>query len=53
MFIMQMSPPLSYVLMIMDSSFLRLLNADFYFDARLLQVFIRRVLMELRSYQRV
>ena len=47
-FIMQMSPSLSHGLMTMDWLFLRLFNAYFSCNIRLLQVFLRTVLTEMR-----
>ena len=49
MFIMQMPQPLSHDLMTMDWLFLRLFNADFFCNVRLLQVFLREVLVEMKS----
>ena len=49
MFIMQMPPLLPYSLMTMDWLFLRLFNADFSCNVRLLWIFLRGVLMEMRS----
>ena len=49
MFIMQMPPLLPYSLMTMDWLFLRLFNADFFCNVRLLWIFLRGVLMEMRS----
>ena len=48
MFIMQMSPSLSHGLMTMDWLFLRLFNAYFSCNIRLLYVFLRTVLTEMR-----
>ena len=48
MFIMQMSQPLSHDLMTADWLFLRLFNADFFCNVRLLQVFLREVLVEMK-----
>ena len=48
MFVMQMPPPLSHGLMTMDWLFLRLFNAAFSCNVRLLQVFVRVVSMEMR-----
>ena len=49
MFIMQMPQPLSHDLMTMDWLFLRLFNADFFCNVRLLQVFLREALVEMKS----
>ena len=49
MFIMQMPPPLSHGLMTIDWFFLRLFNADFSCNVRLLQVFLPWVVTEMRS----
>ena len=49
MFIMQMPPTLSHDLMTIDWLFLRLLNALFSCNVRLLQFFRHGVLMEVRS----
>ena len=46
MFIMQMSPPLSHGLIIMDRLFLRFFNAVFFINVNLLYVFWPVVLME-------
>ena len=46
---MQMPPPLSHGLMTMNWLFLKLLSADFSFDVRLLLVFVRGMLVEMRS----
>ena len=47
MFIMQMPPPLSHGLMTTDWFFLRLFNADFSCNVRLLQVFLPGVVTEM------
>ena len=49
MFIMQMPPPLSHGLMTMDWLFLRLYNADFSCNVRLLQGFLPGMVREMRS----
>ena len=49
LFIIQMFPLFSLVLIIMDRLFPRLFNSVFSFNVRLLQVFRRGVLMELNS----
>ena len=46
---MQMPPPLSHGLMTMDWLFLKLLNAVFSCNVRLLYIFLRGVLMEMES----
>ena len=48
-FIMQMPPSLSHSMMTMDWLFLTLISADFSCNVRLLQVFLRGVLTEMRS----
>ena len=48
-FIMQMAPPLSHGFMTMDQLFLRLLNADFCCNARLLQISLPGVVTEMTS----
>ena len=48
LFIMQMPAPLSLGLMTMDWLFLRLFNAKFSCNVRLLQVFLRGMLTEMR-----
>ena len=49
LFMMEIDPPLSHGLIIMDWLFLRSFNAVFSFKVRLLQVFRRGVLMEPNS----
>ena len=49
MFIMQMPPPLSHGLMTIDWLFLRLFNADFSCNVRLLWVFLCEVVTEMMS----
>ena len=49
MFIMQMPPPLSHGLMTIDWLFLRLFNADFSCNVRLLLIFLCGVVTETRS----
>ena len=46
---MQMPPPSSHGLMTMDCLILRLFNADFSCNVRLLQVFLPGVVTEMRS----